>query len=200
MACKAEPSQIRGLGPVKPHVKAAAEEIACTFGITNIGGFATSGHIPDSDHYAGLAIDAMIGSNQSLGSAVAAWALNAVSKYNIKYVIWNRHIWSVARKGEGWRPYSGLSPHTDHVHISFYGTAGSGVGTPSAGTVAPISTSAGVARITDPKTYLRVAAFLGGGVLLLVVLIGLLGRSASATKITAAMPGGQKIAKVARTL
>ncbi|MFI9528807.1 peptidoglycan-binding domain-containing protein [Micromonospora rosaria] len=36
----------------------------------------------------------------------------------LKYVIFNRRIWSVARASEGWRPYTGSNPHTTHVHIS----------------------------------------------------------------------------------
>jgi hypothetical protein len=36
----------------------------------------------------------------------------------VKYVIWNRRIWSKARNGEGWRAYSGSNPHTRHMHVS----------------------------------------------------------------------------------
>jgi hypothetical protein len=36
----------------------------------------------------------------------------------LKYVIWNRRIWSVSRAAEGWRTYSGSNPHTTHVHVS----------------------------------------------------------------------------------
>lgn len=36
----------------------------------------------------------------------------------VKYVIFNRRIWSTARAGEGWRTYSGANPHTGHVHVS----------------------------------------------------------------------------------
>lgn len=36
----------------------------------------------------------------------------------LKYVIWNRQIWSVARAPEGWRAYSGPNPHTKHMHVS----------------------------------------------------------------------------------
>lgn len=36
----------------------------------------------------------------------------------LKYVIWNRQIWSVARASEGWRPYGGANPHTKHMHVS----------------------------------------------------------------------------------
>lgn len=40
----------------------------------------------------------------------------------LKYVIWDRRIWSSARADEGWRPYRGSNPHTRHMHVS----AGSG--------------------------------------------------------------------------
>jgi hypothetical protein len=33
----------------------------------------------------------------------------------LKYVIWNRQIWSRARAAEGWRPHRG---HTGHMHVS----------------------------------------------------------------------------------
>lgn len=39
-------------------------------------------------------------------------------RMGIMYVIWNRQIWSAYRISEGWRPYTGASPHTDHMHIS----------------------------------------------------------------------------------
>lgn len=36
----------------------------------------------------------------------------------LKYVIWNKQIWSRARASEGWRRYSGSNPHTTHMHVS----------------------------------------------------------------------------------
>ena len=39
-------------------------------------------------------------------------------RLGVMYMIWNRQIWSAYSAGSGWRPYSGASPHTDHVHIS----------------------------------------------------------------------------------
>ncbi|WP_143254248.1 hypothetical protein [Amycolatopsis keratiniphila] len=33
----------------------------------------------------------------------------------LKYVIWNRRIWT---PGIGWKSYSGKNPHTSHVHVS----------------------------------------------------------------------------------
>lgn len=36
----------------------------------------------------------------------------------VKYVIWNRRIWSKARNSEGWRRYNGSNPHDKHMHVS----------------------------------------------------------------------------------
>lgn len=38
----------------------------------------------------------------------------------IKYVIWNRRIWTPA---SGWQPYSGSNAHTKHLHLSVKGSA-----------------------------------------------------------------------------
>lgn len=114
------------LGPVKPHVQAVAEDISRRFGITNIGGFATVGHIANSDHYLGLAIDVMINSPEQ-GQQVATYAVQNAQALSITYVIWNKAIWD-SRNHRGWERYSGSSPHTDHVHISFFPKAtGAGV-------------------------------------------------------------------------
>lgn len=40
-------------------------------------------------------------------------------RLGIMYVIWDGHIWSAAAADDGWRVYTGPSPHTDHVHLSF---------------------------------------------------------------------------------
>jgi hypothetical protein len=41
-----------------------------------------------------------------------------VRRMGVMYIIWNQQIWSAYRADAGWQPYSGDSPHTDHVHIS----------------------------------------------------------------------------------
>jgi len=45
------------------------------------------------------------------------WAM--ARRLGVMYVIHNRRIWGSYRAGEGWRPYVGTNPHTDHVHFSF---------------------------------------------------------------------------------
>ncbi len=39
-------------------------------------------------------------------------------RLGVMYIIWNREIFRMYRANEGWTPYTGSSPHTDHVHIS----------------------------------------------------------------------------------
>ena len=39
-------------------------------------------------------------------------------RLGIMYMIWNRQIWG-AYDNQGWKPYSGVDPHTGHVHFSF---------------------------------------------------------------------------------
>lgn len=100
------------LGPVKPHVKAAAEEISARFQITNIGGYRATGSVANSDHPKGLAIDVM---TVAKGNLVANWVIANAARLGVTYVIWNRRIW----QNGAWKAYSGPSPHTDHVHVSF---------------------------------------------------------------------------------
>ena len=40
-------------------------------------------------------------------------------RLGIMYIIWDRQIWRAYNPSAGWQPYSGQSPHTDHVHFSF---------------------------------------------------------------------------------
>lgn len=89
------------------------------YGIKTIGGYREHGSVPGSDHPHGRALDYMINNiknGKKVGTALANDAVQNYKKWNIKYVIWNRYIWSPSR---GWRKYNGPSPHTDHVHISF---------------------------------------------------------------------------------
>lgn len=85
------------------------------WGIT-VGGYRAKGSVPNSDHPKGLADDFMIGGNMGLGSTIANDFISNAAVRGVKYVIWNHQIWTPA---QGWHPYNGPSPHTDHVHVSF---------------------------------------------------------------------------------
>lgn len=39
-------------------------------------------------------------------------------RLGVMYVIWDKRIWGAYAANQGWRPYRGSNPHTDHVHIS----------------------------------------------------------------------------------
>jgi hypothetical protein len=86
-----------------------------------------------SDHPYGNAVDVMIPDYTSpagvaTGDEIARWLLQNRKQLGVKYLIWKKQIWSVERQAEGWRPYFGISPHYDHVHVSTYGdSAGSDV-------------------------------------------------------------------------
>jgi hypothetical protein len=51
-----------------------------------------------------------------------AEVLRASRDPRIKYVIWNRRIFSATTSPWQWRPYSGSNPHTTHLHISVVST------------------------------------------------------------------------------
>jgi hypothetical protein len=116
MGSAAAAAGITELGDVAPHVEAAAVEISKRFGVTNIGGRASQGHINGSDHYTGHAIDVMVYTDKAKGDAIMKYALANWARLGIKYVIWYRVFHPSPTKSE---PYIGTSPHTDHVHISF---------------------------------------------------------------------------------
>lgn len=123
----AAPSTVDGL---RPRAAAAREEVVRVFGVTDIGGFAQSGHVAGSDHYEGRAIDVMLTplgpANTELGWRIATYLQSNAQRLGITYLIWQARIWSPARAAEGWRPYRHPSGrggatllHLDHVHASF---------------------------------------------------------------------------------
>ncbi|CAN7319265.1 hypothetical protein [Knoellia sp. LjRoot47] len=88
--------------------------VRSNFGIENIGGFRAGA----GDHGSGKAVDVMV--TGSRGDAVAQWAINNMSAYNITYVIWKQRIWLAG--ASSWRAMedrgSVTANHYDHVHIS----------------------------------------------------------------------------------
>ncbi|QDP95002.1 M23 family metallopeptidase [Microlunatus elymi] len=118
--------------------------------VTSLGGIGDRPSNVDRDHQEGRAIDAMIPNchtdiGRKLGKTVADWAVANRQRLGVKYVIWNAHIWNVARAKEGWRAcagpnascYSGpddTAAHRDHVHISVYGNQAGQTSTTNSGT------------------------------------------------------------------
>lgn len=84
-----------------------------------------------SEHKEGRAFDwgLSVGNSaeKSAGDRFTAWLTAAgpddkvgynARRLGVMYVIWNKRIWSNSSENAGWRAYTGVSPHTDHVHVS----------------------------------------------------------------------------------
>lgn len=177
------------LGPVKPWVRAAAEEVGRRFHIASVGGWGTRPNATDHDD--GLALDFMTRN----GAALAEYVRANARRLGVTYVIWSQHIWSVARSGEGWRLMedrgSDTANHKDHVHVSFTTSApaGGGAVVPAGGdwTTRHASRSAGgdtsrhagatpvglgIPGADELAETVRGLALLGGALFLGVALIG----------------------------
>lgn len=68
-----------------------------------------------SDHPKGLALDVMTTSEVDAQRIIKIFR----GLPGAKYWIWNRQIANIAVDNWRIRPYTGASPHTDHVHLSF---------------------------------------------------------------------------------
>ena len=90
-----------------------------------------------SNHNTGNALDCTISNaigqhpsaaQKEQGWKLARWLQKHANRLDVRYVIWQGKIWSVARASEGWRTYSGGSGvtggHYDHVHVSMQNTHG----------------------------------------------------------------------------
>jgi hypothetical protein len=74
-----------------------------------------------SAHAEGRALDihlsALESEQRTLGDQLFRVLIRKALPLGIVNVIWNRQIWSRSRGGP--RPYHGVNPHTDHIHIEF---------------------------------------------------------------------------------
>jgi hypothetical protein len=126
------PGADRSCDPVdKPGVIAFRDLVLKAYPGTGRGGISRA-CATGSDHESGRAwdwpLDAARPADQARAKDLLDWLL-ASDEYNnpyararrlgITYVIWDRQFLSVGEWSEGWRPYTGTSPHTDHVHFSF---------------------------------------------------------------------------------
>lgn len=168
------------LGPVKPHVASAANMLAGKFGIKTMYGWRPVDQFPD--HPSGLAVDFMVSNlsgGKAVGDALAAYVVQNAKALGVKYVIWYRQVWNA---NDGWHPYTSTSnPHTDHVHVTWYATPGSGdlsnvdttnVGLPGQdeakalfNVFSDINTT--IKYMTDPGNLKRFGLLLAGGLLIL---------------------------------
>ncbi len=71
-----------------------------------------------SDHNQGDAIDVTLDAEH--GPDLDALAEALILDPRTHYVIFNKRIRNRAFEGGAWRPYSGASPHTHHLHLSIH--------------------------------------------------------------------------------
>jgi peptidoglycan hydrolase-like protein with peptidoglycan-binding domain len=117
----------------QPGVRRLRDLALSTYGRGSDGGMARSCvRGGQSEHKEGRAWDWMLDVGNAGDRAAAAdflaWLTRRgpdslpglqARRLGVMYVIFNRRIWSAYRASEGWRIYSGSSPHTDHIHLSF---------------------------------------------------------------------------------
>jgi hypothetical protein len=73
-----------------------------------------------SIHAIGRALDVMVPHVGGVeGETLANWLVSNASALGLQLVIWKRRVWqgSLRDPSRRWAPYTGTSPHTDHVHV-----------------------------------------------------------------------------------
>lgn len=77
-----------------------------------------------SVHATGRALDIMIHTvdgdeaDNDLGDPIGNWLIENAEAIGIQYIIWDLYTWGAARDpGQKGKPYGGLHPHHDHLHI-----------------------------------------------------------------------------------
>ncbi len=109
----------------RPGTSALGELLAADYGGGAIG-YARSCVRGTTEHSDGRALDWMLDAHDPADLAIADRALGwmlandaeVARRLGVQYIIWNGKIWRAYRASSGWAPYSGWSPHTDHIHIS----------------------------------------------------------------------------------
>jgi hypothetical protein len=112
-------------GSVKPVAQAAANAVVSNVpgasGIT-IGGTRASAADPGG-HPSGLALDFMVGSNASLGDAIAEYHIAHWDELRVDYIIWQQRM--LSSPGGSWQPMenrgSATANHMDHPHVNYVG-------------------------------------------------------------------------------
>jgi hypothetical protein len=77
-----------------------------------------SGYSDHNPNSAGVVCAIDVLGNAGLSLNEFANAVKNSGHPQVKYVIYNRKIWSKAKSSQGWRNYTGSDPHTGHVHVS----------------------------------------------------------------------------------
>lgn len=119
------PSHAECIPGERPGTRAFADWVIDRYGGGDIGIERPCEWGTPSHHHAGRAWDWGVNANdpadvarvQALFAELFANDDALIRRAGIVYIIWDRQIWST--KTLSWSPYTGASPHTDHVHFSF---------------------------------------------------------------------------------
>lgn len=200
---------------LKPHVVRSGEIIAAQFLVPRVLGVGLRTDVANSDHPLGLALDFMCPTESQNRIRIYLCDPGNWKLHNVKYVINQQKIYNRPIVG-GYlgEKYTGPSPHTDHVHVSYLttgappGDAGrtwDDMNDPAPGLTAAVDSAAeslgyikqvydalkGIGAafsfITDPKNWWRIGLFILGAGLAITGII----------KLDA--PGSQVVATAART-
>ncbi|MGQ0630524.1 MAG: hypothetical protein ACT4P1_05740 [Sporichthyaceae bacterium] len=106
---------------------------SAAFGGRPLGGFSpdgiTDGHIENSAHYDGRAVDIFFSlddaDNMARGWLLAHWLATHADYHQIATLIFDDHVWTRLKSAQGWRPYIHPSGnlenltlrHLDHIHV-----------------------------------------------------------------------------------
>lgn len=113
-----------GIARLKGYAALGYPVIKAAFPHLHAGGYRPTGSVPNSRHPRGLAIDwsgGVFGQGPSAADATAKRLIGVFKATpGARCAIWNRHSYC---RANGWaaKPYSGPSPHTDHVHTDWEG-------------------------------------------------------------------------------
>lgn len=129
-AMPAQPMLSNGL---TPRALSMVRGWAAAYGGRPLGGFSstpiTSGHIENSAHYDGRAVDIFFPlsdpDNNARGWMLSHWLVAHADWHQLSTIIFDDMVWTRLKSGEGWRPY--VHPygptenvtlrHLDHIHV-----------------------------------------------------------------------------------
>jgi hypothetical protein len=135
LTCRTSPASgprqtLTGTG-LTTRANSVRSSMQAVWGPQSLGGFApggvSTGHIENSAHYEGRAIDIFFrpasDANTREGWAMAQWMVANSARLKLATVIYDDRIWSAAHSSQGWRRYVSDDPgnavkqHRDHVHV-----------------------------------------------------------------------------------
>lgn len=119
-AAPAPTERTYNLGPVLPHVKAAAQELGNRYAIETIGGWRASAR-DMTGHPAGRALDLMV--SGARGDLINHYIITQRKRLGVSYTLWKQREYSDEAGWETGKQMedrgSATQNHMDHIHVNF---------------------------------------------------------------------------------